>query len=264
MKSIKLLPTLLGISITINIVTLLFDSSNEETKTTIISNSSPLADDEQTRLLFEHDNEPDQIASKSQENEQFSTLKKKITILATQNKTLQLQIDKAKQKQTAIVDTLKIVLEKIDAQILTPAIAASDVQPSDYNLDFNLIPRDVVKQCMKLTSDASSNIRQQQKQSREQLLMNEAADEKWNSEIESKIQSLLTDRQLQESELVSLNCRTTICELKIQHNSPAAKKLFEGPFFSRFQQSVSQYDETFDIQTKQSTGIFYLTRNKEN
>ncbi len=196
--------------------------------------------------------------------DQITFIKSKIAILAIQNTLFQKQLDAASQKQQGIINALNSIVDKIDSQLLTPATAITDFQASSYNLNFNTISRDVVKQCMKVTTEAASEVRHQQRQTREQLLQEEETDDVWTSEVESKIQNVLSDSQLNNSQLVSLNCRTTICQVKIQHNSSEAKKLFEIPFFTSFQQNVSQYDETYDENTQQSTGIFYLSRIKEN
>ncbi|MFV1984476.1 MAG: hypothetical protein ACC657_13120 [Thiohalomonadales bacterium] len=266
MKASKLLLSLLGISITLNIGLLFYDSDKPQTTISEISTSDFTQDPDNADNsdLFEHDGNPDEVNTENQDTEQYQTLKKKIKILVKQNHSLQVQIDNASQKQAGIIEALNTIADKIDSQLLMPSASSPEFQSSDYNLDFNSISKDVVKKCMKLTAKASSNIRFQQKQNRKQLLLNEEIDTLWSSEIESTIQSVLTNNQLQDSQLVALNCRTTICQITVQHNSPAAKKLFEVPFFSHFQQSVSQYDETFDKSTNLSTGIFYLTRNREN
>jgi len=266
MKSNKLFIGLLATSLTINIVT--FFTGSEETLTTDSSNeNAPIFDNVNTSLFSEQEfsDEAEKTgSSENNETEQLQALKKKIAILVKQNKAFQLQVNEANEKQDDIITALNTIVSKIDVQLLMPSTSSSDFQSSNYNLDFNSISRDVVKQCMNLAADTSSTIRQQQRQTREQLLLNEDVDDVWSNDIESKIESVLSDPQLRDSELISLNCRTTICQVKIQHNSAAAKKLFEAPFFSRFQQSVSQYDESFDEVTNQSTGVFYLTRNNEN
>ena len=270
MKSNKLLLGLLGASIIINIIVLFFNSDGQQsaTQTTSVDTTSSdltqLPDETENSLLFGQELNLDEINSDEQDSEQLQALKKKITILATQNKVFQKQIEEANQKQADIVAALTTIVDKIDSQLLMPPVPTADFQPSNYNMDFNTIPKSVVKKCMDLTTVASAKSRYQQKQTREQQLLNEETDTIWSSEIESQIQSVLSNDQLHDSSLVSLNCKTTICQITIQHNSPSAKKLFEVPFFSNFQQSVSQYDETFDKATNQSTGIFYLTRNKEN
>ncbi len=265
MKPNKLLLILLGISITFHLVPLFFNANNASQL------STNRVDDNLNQAFNNPNNDiifgllPNSNKSNASDGEQqIKILKSKIAILVIQNTLFQKQLDAASQKQQGIINALNSIVDKIDNQLLTPATAITDFQASSYNLNFKTISRDVVKQCMKVTTEAASEVRHQQRQTREQLLQEEETDDVWTSEVESKLQTVLSDSQLSDSELVSLNCRTTICQIKIQHNSSEAKKLFEIPFFTSFQQNVSQYDETYDKNTNQSTGIFYLSRRKEN
>ncbi|MFV1985466.1 MAG: hypothetical protein ACC657_18100 [Thiohalomonadales bacterium] len=263
MKSNKLLITLLLISIVINVVAFFPDSENQQAShySETADNTSAIEDDS---LFSEQEAEPDEITTNNPDNSRLQAYKKKIAILAKQNKNFQQQMEIANQKQADIITALNNIVDKIDSQFLTPGASAVDYQSSSYNMDFNTIPKDVVKKCMTVTTVASASVRHQQKQSRAQRLQDEAVDSAWSSEIETEIQSILSQQQLNDSELVALNCRTTICQITVQHSSTAAKELFEVPFFSRFQPSVSQYDESIDKSTNQSIGIIYLTRSSEN
>jgi len=258
MKTNKLLLSLLATSITINIVTLIFNSDEKpddslNTATQLNSNNDNLFSQQEDLI--------DELTTMNPEADQSLLLKKKIAILAKQNDALQKQIDTANDKQATIVTALNTIVDKIDSQFLTPSASSINSESSSYNMDFNTISKEVVNKCMKVSTVASASVRQQQKQSRVQLLEDEVIDSAWSSEIETEIQSILSNQQLHDSELVALNCRTTICKITVQHSSIAAKKLFEAPFFSRFQPSISQYDEIIDDATRQPIGIIYLTRS---
>jgi hypothetical protein len=265
MKTNKPILILLGISIIFNLKPLLFNTDEQESNSNLNEENINLAlNDPNNEVIFGQIPETDIIEPEKSEAEQMKFFKEKISILATQNTLFQKQLDDASLKQQNILNAINTIVDKIDSQLLTPQAPVSDFEPSSYNLNFDTISRDVVKQCMKVTTESASNVRQQQRFTREQLLQEEQTDHVWSSEVEAQIQSVFSNSELSNSELLSLNCRSTICQIKIQHYTPEAKKLFEVPFFSSFQQTVSQYDETYDKNTNQSTGIFYLSRNKEN
>jgi hypothetical protein len=249
-------------SLAVNFFTIAFYADDEHAKQQLNTiDNKPSA--EENSLFSEQNSDSNELTSNSLDANQIQIYKKKITVLIKQNKTFQAQIDFANQKQTEIITALNSIADTIDSRFLTPETPSINFQPSSYNMDFNAIPQDVVNKCIKVTSVASASVRHQQKQSRAQLLKDEVVDSVWGNEIESQIHSMISEQQLHNSELVSLNCRTTICKITVQHNSAAAQKLFEVPFFSRYQQNVSQYDETIDSTTNQPIGIFYLTRKKE-
>lgn len=267
MKSNKLLLAVLGISMTMNVVMVFFGADDPQTTGTTdtsLNQLSPFSDDSQTSQLFASDASLDTLNLADPDNDHYQALHKKITILVQQNENFKLQITAANQKQAAIFSALNTIVDKIDAQLLTPVSSTLDRQASNYTMDFNSIPREVVQQCMNLTYAASSTIQDQNKQTREQLLEDETSDDNWSAEIESGIQSVLSDNQLLDSAIIELNCRTTICQVTIEHDSLEAKKLFEGPFFASFQHIVSHYDESFDDSTRKATGTFYFSRNNEN
>ncbi|MFV1984475.1 MAG: hypothetical protein ACC657_13115 [Thiohalomonadales bacterium] len=126
----------------------------------------------------------------------------------------------------SILTTLKSLEKKLDYNLKSNSktVNSNNVTMADFeSTDDNL-----VRKCDEIVDNYYTRKSQQEKKYVQDLFNNGQNDPQWEREIEDQLQNFITDNNFSQSEFFDINCKSSVCQLRVQHESSQASQQFRN------------------------------------
>jgi len=194
------------------------------------------ADESVTKLDF------DNYANTQDANLISKDLHSQLNAIYKRNSFLKSKLVMTDKSLNQILATLKILDDKLEYKMKSNSI---ETNTDNVTLaDFNAKDDDLIRKCDEIVDNYYSRKTIQEKKYVQHLFNSEQNDPQWERTVEDQMQSFIDENNLGESEFFDINCKNSVCKMRVQHKSSDASQQFKYKF---------QDDPRFDV---------YSSRNK--
>ncbi len=158
----------------------------------------------------------------------LTSLLQKLTHLSKKNEQLKRRLSIEIRKHDSIIAKILKLASNVELKFDNATqmnLAGNAITEDDfYNLDDSLL-----RKCSSITKSVFNREDLQERQYNKNLFESEAFDSDWTSEVSSGINEHLT-RRFPNTQMLSIECRTSICEINLKHDNEIARDDFNMNF----------------------------------
>ncbi len=167
-----------------------------------------------------------------------NNLHPQLNALYKSNQFMNIQLTVRNKSLNDIISTLKKLENKIEFKIKT-----NNAITNDNNLtmaDFTQMDDKLIRKCDEIVDNYYLRKTQQEKNYVQQLYNNEQNDPQWEREVEQQFHNFIANNNLTQSEFFDINCKSSVCKLRVQHNNSEASQQFR--VLLREKREIEVYD----------------------
>lgn len=156
-----------------------------------------------------------------------SDLHSKLNFIYKHNQYLKSRLDAQDESLQGILSSLKSLDDKLDYR----KKSGSETAFSNNNVtmaDFNSKNDDLLRKCDEIVDNYYNRKSQQEKKYIQDLFNSEANDPQWERNIEDQLQNFIDNNNLNQSEFFDINCKNSVCKMRVQHQSSQASQQFRN------------------------------------
>ncbi len=210
---------------------------------------------ENSKVNFEQYENTEHQASVSKQ------LHSQLNAIYKNNQLLKSRIAEKDEALNEILSTLKLLNDKIDYRIKSNTV---DTSKTEFTMaDFNSKGDDLIRKCDEIVDNYYARKSLQEKNYVQNLYTTEQADSQWERDIENQLQAFFASNNLTESDLFDINCKDSVCKMRVQHQTKLASQKFRNTMRNDPNWDVYTSQNNFDRATGDVITSVTLLRNSK-
>ncbi len=202
----------------------------------------------------QYENTEHQASISKQLHSQLNAIYKK-------NQLLKSRIAEKDEALNEILSTLKLLNDKIDYRIKSNTV---DTTKNEFTMaDFNSKGDDLIRKCDEIVDNYYARKSLQEKTYVQNLYATEQGDSQWERDIEDQLQTFIASNNLNESDLFDINCKNSVCKMRVQHQSKLASQEFRNTLRNDADWDIYSSQNSFDRATGDFITSLTLLRNSK-
>ncbi|MFV1984675.1 MAG: hypothetical protein ACC657_14115 [Thiohalomonadales bacterium] len=193
----------------------------------------------------------------------LSTIVKKIKQLSKKNELLKRRIHSENIKQDEIISKIVKLTANVELKIKEPDDTNAMNNDMLTENDFYDTSDSVIRKCSSITKAYYERESLQERQYNKILYESETLDSEWTSEVSISISNNLENR-FPDTEVVSIECRTSLCEINLKHEDDLAREDFDINFDPTNRWNIIDTQSREDIISNASFISILISRNGQS